>query len=60
MLFLKDQSITTSAIQLMFQVTKISGVTDEVKMTNLFLLVEQKKSMEDDNKGLRNLQWEIF
>lgn len=60
MLFLKDQSITTSAIQLMFQVTKISGVTDEVKMTNLFLLVEQKKSMEDDNKGFRNLQWEIF
>lgn len=60
MLFLKDQSITTSAIQLMFQVTKISGVTDEVKMTNLFLLVEQKKSMEDDNKGLRNLHWEIF
>lgn len=60
MLFLKDQSITTSAIQLMFQVPKISGVTDEVKMTNLFLLVEQKKSMEDDNKGLRNLQWEIF
>lgn len=60
MLFLKDQSITTSAIQLMFQVTKISGVTDEVKMTNLFLLVEQKKSMEDDNKGLKNLQWEIF
>lgn len=59
MLFLKDQS-TTSAIQLMFQVTKISGVTDEVKITNLFLLVEQKKSVEDDNKSLRNLQWEIF